>query len=36
MKWKIQYRTKGDVNIKTEIVDVHFEKKGDVKKMVVI
>jgi hypothetical protein len=31
MKWKIQYRKKGDVNIKTEIVDIHFEKKNDVK-----
>lgn len=32
MKWTIQYRTKGDNNIKTEIVDVHFDKKNDVKK----
>jgi hypothetical protein len=32
MLWKIQYRTKGDNNFKTEIVDVHFDKKNDVKK----
>lgn len=32
MEWKIQYRTKGNVNIKTEIVDIHFDKKSDVKK----
>lgn len=31
MKWKIQYRIKGCNDIKTEIVDVHFDKKNDVK-----
>jgi len=31
MKWEIQYRKKGDNRIITEIVDVHFEKKFDVK-----
>ena len=28
MKWTIQYRKKGDVNILTEIVDLHFDKKN--------
>jgi hypothetical protein len=32
MRWKVFYRIKGDINIKSEIVDVHFEKKSDVKR----
>ena len=32
MKWNIQYRVKGDNTILNEIVDLHFEKKNDVKK----
>lgn len=31
MKWNIQYRIKGTSEIKTEIVDVHFNKKNEVK-----
>ncbi len=31
MKWKIQYRIKGSNNIRTEVIDVYFDKKNDVK-----
>jgi hypothetical protein len=32
VKWTIQYKKKGDNTIRTEVVDVHFDKKNDVKK----
>jgi hypothetical protein len=32
MKWEIQYRKKGETTIKTEIVDIRFDKKADVKR----
>ena len=32
MKWKVQYRKKGDNIFRFEVVDVHFEAKNDVKK----
>ena len=32
MKWKVQYRREGDTNMLTEVVDVHFEHKNDVKR----
>lgn len=31
MKWSVQYRVKGDTQIRTEVVDVHFTRKHDVK-----